>query len=1282
MLEFAILGPLEVRSDGLVVPIRGTRQRALLALLLLHANEVVSSDRLIEELWGGEPRADTAVLRVRISQLRKTLECASGSQPVETRSPGYVLSLRPVQLDLSRFERLIDEGAAALRDDPAGAAAALREALALCRGRPLADFSYEPFAQSAIGRIEEMRLVALERRIDAELALGIAGELIGELETLVDAHPLREHFSAQLMLALYAAGRQAEALDVFRERRRFLIDELGIEPGPALQKAQRAILTQAQDRPSPPVQPPRRERLVETRKLVTVLVCDAVEGVDGPARDAEVRRRLRDRWFQECRDVLARHGGTVERFIGGAVTAVFGAPVAHEDDALRAVRAAEELRKEMAPLGAEAAAEWGERPSMRIGIETGEVIAGVGGPRGASISGEVTSIAARLQQAARENEILLGETIWSLVRGAVDAELATGLAPGDDRITIWRLIRVADDAPPIPRRFDTPFIGRVRELVQLRAALERTSHDRVPCLLTVLGDAGIGKSRLAAEARVDMLAEARVLVGRCLPYGQGVTYAALRQIVVQALGHRPVDALEQLLAEEHDGTRVVGAVSALLGLRDANVPLEEGFWGVRRLCETLARRRPLVLVFEDVQWAEPAMLDLIEYVAEPVGEAPLFLLCLARTELLDHRPNWGGENGREMVTLSPLKQSESELLATWLIRDHGAAAATHEVVEAAQGNPLFLEQLVALLADGGSTAGERQLPATVEAILAARLELLGPASRLVLERASVIGDSFRLSELARLVPSDLRMRLPAYTRGLVAKQLLRPTREGGRQDGYRFGHVLVREAAYRRLPKELRAELHERFAEELAAHPASGGGAGGHDEQVGNHFERAYVYRVQLAREDAHARRLAERATSHLATAAAEALARTDFRAVDRLLARAIPLMAPDDPQRAALLYDRGTSMLTLGCPDGAYAVLGEAIEAARAVDDQRSEWRARLDRTLAADSKGSSASSIREHARLAREGVSALRVLHDDRGLVRAWRIVGSVNGDRGRAARGLVAAERMLVHARRSGVYREEAWALWFLADAILIGPTPVSAGLARCEELLRDRAELRVGDVGVLGTVALLRAMQGEFDHGRQLIGQGRRLMERLGHRSPLLSTLEWLGELELLAGNWSAADEVLREASQIAADGDVLGAAAGCSAARARALTALGRPDEAEALVEIARSGMRPTFRAGQASWRSAQAAVHLARGDLDAAVSVAREAARILRATDLLSLRADVYADLSIAVRARGDVDEARCIADQACALYARKGNAVGAERIQALAGAGRDQPAVKLQPSS
>jgi len=345
-------------------------------------------------------------------------------------------------------------------------------------------------------------------------------------------------------------------------------------------------------------------------------------------------------------------------------------------------------------------------------------------------------------------------------------------------------------------------------------------------------------------------------------------------------------------------------------------------------------------------------------------------------------------------------------------------------------------------------------------------------------------------------------------------------------------------------------------------------------------------------------------------------------------------------------------------------AVLAQALEAARAVGDTRTQWRARIDRVFTQTEADPAALSVSDQARLAREARQALEPLGDERGLARAWLVAASVEDRRGQAAKKEQAAEQTLRYARRCGIYREQAWGLWFLAEAILTGPTPVAAGIARCEQLLHGQDELRVGDIGVLGTLALFRAMQGHFERGRQMIAQGRELMESLGHTNPLVATMCWRGELELLAGDPAAAEAVLSEARHHAAVSGMRETSATIAALLARALLWQGRDTEAEGLVDVARVGAPPDSRPAQARWRALLAAVHAARGQTGDAIALVAHADRLLHPTDLLPLRADVLIDLASALAARGDTAKAARAAEHALTLYTEKGNIVAAQRAR------------------
>jgi DNA-binding SARP family transcriptional activator/tetratricopeptide (TPR) repeat protein len=1293
MLEFSILGPLEVRSGPDVVPIRGSRQKALLAMLLLHANNVVSADRLLDELWGAEPGTDSVTLRVRVSQLRKALDARGGADLIRTRAPGYVLAIDRDCLDLRRHEQLVADAAVKLEHDPAAAAAGFRDALALWRGPPLADFSYEPFAQADIGRLEELRLVTLEKWFDAELTAGRAAELTGELRALAAAHPLRERFRGQLMLALYRAGRQVEALEEYQRIRKLLVGELGIEPGPALQDLHRALLAH-----DPALAPPLQVRAArpahqaarpsagsprQSRSTVTALVCDFGLTSFSGGLDAEVRQQALRRCNQTIAPILARYGGIAEAFIGDLMVSVFGIPAVHEDDALRAAAAAVDVLGALRLLEDEAGLRWRVRLSPRLGIATGEIITG-GGSRGPALVGaHVAHAASTLRQAARQGEILIDRSTWELARGAVRAEPVGGPHPpgSDIEAAAWRLIGTSDCSPAIPRRLDTPFVGRASELAQLAAAYERTCREKAPRMMTIFGEPGIGKSRLAEEARLCVFTDARLLSGRCHRYGEGVTYAALREIVEQALDGAAPDMLSLQLANEPDRTRVTALVGGLLGIGPASGPLDQGFWAVRRLCEGLARQRPLVLVIEDVHWAEETMLDLIEYVAETACDAPILLLCLTRPELLERRPQWGSGPRAAAIALEPLTTTETGALAASLTRDAATPNAIRaQVVDASQGNPLFAEQLAAMLTASSWPGDEPPLPATVEALIAARLQLLGPAERITLEYASAVGERFARTPIARLVPAQVEAMLDRHLNALVHKQFLRPTLLPGGRDGFRFRHVLVRAAAYRRLLKDERADIHQRYAEWLAALPASQTG-NERAETLGHHFERAHVYRSELSPHDPRVPYLADRAALYLAAAGTAAFARADFRAADQLLGRAAALMPPDDPRLPAMLYDRGTSLITLGRLADADAVLTSAAEAGERTVDTPSMWRARLDRVHARTELDPAAVSIAAQEHLAREAISALRICGDSRGLARAWIVIGAVEEMRGRAASQERAALQILKYARRGGTYREIAFGRRHLAEAILSGPTPAGAGIARCQKLTAGQ-ELRVGDVALLSAAALLQAMQGQFDPGRRRLAEGCELMERLGHTNPLSQTLCRRGELELLAADPAAAEDSLRQAHSLAAQTGNVRLGAQVAGLLAHAVLSQGRAAEAQRLAETARAGAPLESLPAQARWLVILAAIHLARAETGDAVALAGTADKILSATDLLTLRADVLSDLAMALAAGGDKARADQTAQLALALYERKGNIVGSKRIRRLFGSMQTAPSTNDVPAA
>ncbi len=380
----------------------------------------------------------------------------------------------------------------------------------------------------------------------------------------------------------------------------------------------------------------------EMRKTVTIVFADVSGSTAlGERLDAEAVRRVMGRWFESARMVLERHGGTVEKFVGDAVMAVFGIPTLHEDDALRAVRAAAELETALAELNAALERDHGVRLEVRTGVNTGEVVAGEGETLA---TGDAVNVAARLEQAAQPGEILLGPDTYHLVRDAVAADPVRSLRLKGkaEPVEARRLRSVRPGVAGVERRLDAPLVGRTLELAQLRQAYERTVRERRASLFTLLGPAGIGKSRLVDEFSNSIDGEATVLRGHCLPYGEGITFWPLVEMLQGSGREAPGERVRELLAGDPDADLVAARLGVAVGGTDAAGSTEDAFWAVRKLFERVARMGPLVVVVDDLHWAEPTFLDLIDHVADWSRQAPILLLCVARPELLEARPTWGG----------------------------------------------------------------------------------------------------------------------------------------------------------------------------------------------------------------------------------------------------------------------------------------------------------------------------------------------------------------------------------------------------------------------------------------------------------------------------------------------------------------------------------------------------------------------------------------------------------------------------------------------------------------
>jgi class 3 adenylate cyclase len=656
----------------------------------------------------------------------------------------------------------------------------------------------------------------------------------------------------------------------------------------------------------------------DVRKTITVVFSDVAGSTAlGERLDAESLRGVMGRYFEEMRAVLERHGGTVEKFIGDAVMAVFGIPVLHEDDALRAVRAAAEMRDALTPLNDELERERGVRIQVRVGVNTGEVVAGdpSGGQRFAT--GDAVNVAARLEKAAQPGEVLIGESTYRLVRDAVTVESVRSLSlrGKGEAVPAVRLLAVAEVGG---RRLASPIVGRDRELELLDRAFEGVVRDHACRLVTVLGAAGVGKSRLVREFLGRRAEEATIVRGRCLSYGEGITFWPVKSVISQAAGlsgeESPQAAQEKirsLVAAAPGADLVVERVTETIGVAKTVTGHRGTSWAIGRLFEELARRRPLIVVFDDLQWGEPTFLDLVEAVAEHSREAPILLLCMARPDLLELRPAWGGAgHSATRLHLTPLSEDESERLIKNLL---GAPELAQEVrtriTETAEGNPLFVEEIVAMLLDegllrrrNGSLAASREwsrisLPPTIQAVLAARLDRLGHEERAVLERGSVEGKVFHRGAVLALSPETDHRHLDGRLQTLVQWELIQPGRaDFADEKAFRFRHQLLRDVSYESLSKARRAELHEQLAAWLEE--KTGDRAEEFEEILGHHLQQAYTYMADLGPVDDRGRELATRAANRLGSAGLRAYARGDMWGARKLLSSAVALLPRDDVAR------------------------------------------------------------------------------------------------------------------------------------------------------------------------------------------------------------------------------------------------------------------------------------------------------------------------------------------------------------------------------------------------
>jgi len=1014
----------------------------------------------------------------------------------------------------------------------------------------------------------------------------------------------------------------------------------------------------------------------EERKTVTVLFCDLVGSTTLAERhDPEVLRPLLQRYFEEMRSAVERHGGRVEKFIGDAVVAVFGMPQVHEDDALRAVRAATEMRERLASFADGSAVEL----VCRIGLTTGEVL--VGGEDQPPV-GDTMNTAARLQSVAEPGEILIGEPTYRLVQDAVVAEPVEPLElkGKTEPVPAYRLQQVASLSPMRTRRLDAPMVGRARERALLQQAFERTVSDRACQLFTVLGAAGAGKSRLVEEFLAP-LDHADVMRGRCLPYGDGITYFPVAEAMKETLGLADFDdgsavrdKIHAAVAEEEHAEEITVNLAKLLGAGEGGAP-EETFWAIRRFLEARGRERAAVVVFDDIHWGESTFLDLVEHVADWSRDATILLLCMARPDLLDERPAWaGGKTNATTISLAPLTELECAVLIDHLLGSSGLPVEVRDrITTVSEGNPLFVEEMLRMLIDDELLArdGDRWVPAgpledvsvppTISALLSARLDRLSEPERAVLERAAICGKGFHRGAVVELLPDAARHDADVHLRSLVRKELVGPERSllPG-EDAYRFRHLLIRDAAYDAIPKHERADLHEAFAGWLER--VAGDRVAEQEEILGYHLEQAYRLRVELGHVGDADRVIALRASERLGSAGRRSYARGDTAAAVNLLSRAVDLAPPEGVDRVRLGLELGRSLAWAGQEVKALEVLEEVDRAAGAIRDRALQMHAAL--ALVEFRAWRDPLTWVEWRPTAERAIEVFEQAGDEAGLARAWSVLAWFQVMSNRFAEADLAAESGLVHARAARDRSLELELLGHLANVVW-GSVTVTEGLARCEGLHVQAGGNRSLDGMLMAHRASLIAMRGDFDEARRMYAEGKAITDELGRPTESAFAVQEGWYIEMLAREFQRAESLTRADYERLQAADSRALLDITRDMMALAICAQGRFEEAEELSrETERQPLTPDDVTGQNMWRRVRARALSARGEHEEAVRLAREAEALFEGTDALVDHGEALLDLAGVLRAAGQVEEAATAAREALVLYERKENVVEAARAK------------------
>jgi class 3 adenylate cyclase/tetratricopeptide (TPR) repeat protein len=1020
----------------------------------------------------------------------------------------------------------------------------------------------------------------------------------------------------------------------------------------------------------------------ELRKTVTIIFSDLKGSTAlGETLDTEAMHEVKERYFKAMAAQITRHGGKIEKYIGDAIMAVFGLPQAHEDDALRAVRAVHGMQGELERLNVDLRARYGIELANRTGVNTGEVVANDDPTADQKLAtGDAVNVAARLEQAAPVNQILLGEVTWRLVRDAVEVEAVEPLELKGkaQKVAAYRLVS-AKGLDGNVRRVDTPIVGRDDELARIHEIYRQVVEEQAVRMVTVVGDAGVGKSRLVHEVVEVITAGARVLRGRCLAYGEGITFWPLRAMLADG-GVReddsPDEARDKLMQLLGDAD-VVDRLTSATGLSSASYPLHEVYWAARKVLEILAAQGPVVALVDDIHWAEPAFLDLLDHVLSTTTGAPILLLTTSRHDLLEERPQWGEQAGASSIVLHPLDASASAQVVDNLL-GHAKLPVDvlQRIIAAAEGNPLYVEQVLSMMIDSGVLrsqdgrwvrADERatiDVPPTIHALLAARLDKLGRSERAAVEPAAVIGLEFAQQAVRTLAPEPLRPAIGEHLNTLTHKHFIRLSRAIEAEPIYRFTHQMVRDTVYNGLLKRARANLHVEFVRWADRLNADRERALEFEEILGYHLEQAHQYLRELGPLDDQGLAIGVDGAKRLASAGHRAFARGDMHAAANLFRRATAMLQPEDTRRLELLPELGEALMEIGDFKESKAALDAALTGAQRASNHAVAATARIVGMFLNLYSGGGPDWGTDALRVAQEAIPPLEEANAHDALARAWRLIGLAHGVAGRYGHAGTATVQYMEHARSAGNRRLMARSALGMTTNLLLGPTPVKEALLQCEQVIREGLDDRSAEGMIKCGMAQLSARSGEFERARALVQEGRGLLRELGQGVIAASTGLDMAYVELVAGDLESAE------TEVRADYDFLVIkgenyfSATMAALLARIVRDLGRDDEALELLSVAEKLTGSDEADGQAIWRSVRAPIVARKGDLKSAEALARSATDYASRTEAPVLQADAHYELGEVLAMAGRPLEAADCFERAIALFRGKGDVVSEAKAE------------------